>query len=243
MCNDSPSDYVKLTRLKNSVLLFSLGLCAVFLFGCASRPKQIEAGEIETSISRPGYGLLFGSYCRPDPKNRFAHETISFRNIDTNAKYRIGIHTLPFVPLKFDYIEPSEAGSLFTFSLPAGEYEIYNFEVVQDTIAGPVTHYPMRKFSVRFSVEAGKACYLGSIQIFRHSGRFKFAVTGGVQFVMRENPERDHNLLRSKYPGIEWIIADSYPQNPPDLEMFRVIRRTAESSSTQKPSNPTKRQL
>lgn len=218
--------------MKISLYLFVIALGAVLSPGCTSRPKQIEPGKIPSLVSQPGYGLLFGSYSRPDPKSRFTQETVRFRNLDTNKKYKIGIHRMPFIPLEFDYVEESEAGNLFTFSLPAGEYEIFDFQAVQDTIAGPVSHHPMRKFSIRFTVEAGNACYLGSIQILRRSGTFKFAMTDGVQFVMRSNLERDEGLLHSKYPELEWSIADVYPQDPPDLEMFRVIKPNAKTSGS-----------
>jgi hypothetical protein len=199
-------------------------LVTLALFGCASQPKQLAESDIGTAQDA-GHGILFGTYSRPDPASRFGEEAILFRKVGERETHKIGIRTLPFSQLTFDYTEKSEAGSLFAFSLPPGDYEIFDCYVVQDTIAGPYTHRPPQSFSIRFSVEPGKACYLGSILVVRHSGSFKIAMKGGVEFILRDKLKHDQQLFRKRYPEVQLDYADAYPMDPPQLEFFRVEPR------------------
>jgi len=195
----------------------------LLLSGCATRTVQIEPKRVANL--KPGYGLLVGTYSRADPKERFDSETVEFRKTTGGRFYHIGIDTLPMVPLKFDFQDAFTSGMLFVMALPAGDYEITGFSVVDSTWGGQVTYYPRTKFSIPFSVAEGKVNYLGEILMDRIHGPSLLGLRSSesVHFDISNKIERDRALFHEKYPNVslswEVVVPRAGHSNP----YFRII--------------------
>jgi hypothetical protein len=209
-------------------------LCTAAHADAAAKPRQVTATQIERMPK--DHGVLFGTYTRLSPSVRFGSESVFFRRVGTRKKHRIGVGTLPFGRLTFDFEEPREVGSLFSFVLPAGDYEIVHFEATQESLAGPITHASLRPISVPFRIEAGKANYLGSIRIARNSGTFRIATHGGVSFRMSHRLERDTHLFAELVPGHELETVDAYPPPTPPGGGFTVRAKRTPTESSDSPA-------
>lgn len=99
-----------------------------------------------------------------------------------------------------DYESPAEAGVVLVETLPAAEYEIFNFEIFSD--AGLVkNNYSSRKpFSIPFKVAAGKTTYLGNYQANRIIGKNIFGdpLPNGAVFAVTNRADDDIRLSRGK---------------------------------------------
>ncbi|RZI40017.1 hypothetical protein EGT07_25505 [Herbaspirillum sp. HC18] len=56
-------------------------------------------------------------------------------------------------------------GRLVALRLPAGEYEFYTWKLVEQNAYGEMEYGPRQAFSYRFSVQPGKAAYLGRLRL------------------------------------------------------------------------------
>ncbi|BET68440.1 hypothetical protein ASA1KI_33580 [Opitutales bacterium ASA1] len=210
-------------------------VCTASHVDAAAKPRQVTATQIERMSK--DHGVLFGTYTRASPSVRFGSESVFFRQAGSRKTHRIGVGTLPFGRLTFDFEEPREVGSLFSFVLPAGDYEIVHFEATQESLAGPITHAPLRPISVPFRIEAGKANYLGSIQIVRSSGTFRIATSGGVSFWMSHRLERDTRLFTEIVAGHQLETVDAYPAPTPRGGGFTVRAKRTPTESSDSPES------
>jgi hypothetical protein len=182
-----------------SVLLL---VCLALVAGCSTQPAQISQDEL-THIPA-GHGLLVASYARPSPTERFSIESVYYRKRGQKTGGEIGINVLPYLPLTFDFQEPESSGSLFIASLPSGDYEFYSFYVEHTIFGGQAYLRPAHEFSVPFKVEAGKACYIGELKMFRL--RMPNRVLGmpikpdNVRLELSDQSGRDLALFKKKYP-------------------------------------------
>lgn len=102
-------------------------------------------------------------------------------------------------------------GSLFALALKPGDYEIFYMRLQ----SGGSQIWSKREFSVPFSIEAGKAFYIGD---FRSSCLSRSLERGQCHFLYDNRFERDEPLLRKKFPHLPDIkelriedFSDAYP--------------------------------
>lgn len=187
-------------------LIFLSISCVCLFTGCATQPTQ--ATKESLSAAPATNGILFGTYARSAPDERFGTESVYLRKIGQRKWKEIGINTLPLVPLAFDYKDDGSYGSLFVMTLPAGNYEIYDFAMIQQVFGGSITHSPSRPFSVPFSVIEGKMCYLGELKMDRLEAKKFLGLPGSdnVRFELSDQSKRDIALLKNKYPEVQLPI-------------------------------------
>lgn len=176
--------------------------CLALLAGCSTQPAQISKEELMHLPA--GNGLLIATYARPSPTERFSIENVYYRKLGQKTGGEIGINVLPYLPLAFDFQEPGSCGSLFIASLPAGDYEFYSFYVEHTVFGGQAYLRPAYEFSTPFKVEAGKACYIGELKMFRL--RMPNRLLGmpikpdNVRLELSDQSSRDLALFKKKYP-------------------------------------------
>ncbi len=177
-------------------------LLALAFGGCASKPNQVSAESLSNAPA--DNGILVASYARPSPNERFSTENVLFRKKGQRRWREIGINTLPLVPLKFDFQNEDSCGSLYVVSLPAGDYEIYDFSVIQSVFGGTIMHSPSSPFSIPFTVGAGKISYLGELKIDRIEAAKFLGLPGSdqVRFDLSDQNARDIAILHGKYPEL-----------------------------------------
>lgn len=112
---------------------------------------------------------------------------------------------------KFDYEKPNEVGVAVILSLPAGKYEIYNFDVFYNAGTIQKNFSSKRPFSIPFEVKPGITAYLGNYQANGISGKnvFGMAVSAGAIFIVEDRTAVDIGIA-SKKDGSLFQKVESY---------------------------------
>lgn len=175
--------------------LFTLFL-TVLVVGCVSSPERIsetysgpDAGQVALGIGA-AQGTTYQSY------------TLLFRRTDGSGK--VGRFTYfqdnIFSSQKRDYDTPTESGVVLLSSLPAGRYEIYDFDVFMNGGRYRQNFRSRAEFSIPFVVQPGKAVYLGNYQANGVRGRniVGIPITAGAFFVVEDRLQQDVQLARAR---------------------------------------------
>jgi len=202
-------------------LLISLILMSM-LAGCATQPSQATKEELSKLPS--SHGVMVASYARSSPSERFSNEAVYFRKVGSRKRKEIGIHTMFMAPLNFDFKNNESCGSLVVMSLPEGDYEMYDYAVIQDVFGGTITHTPRSPFSIPFKVLAGKISYFGELKINRIHGTKFLGISGNdsVQFEISDQSKRDLAILRQKYPDLGYPVSLVKPSRECSTPFFRI---------------------
>lgn len=145
--------------------------------------------------------------------------TLLFRNVRSSAEsvgaaakgYFVFCQTNVFCGGKFDYEKPNEVGVVLIASLPAGSYEIYNFDVFYNAGTVQKNFSSKRPFSIPFEVKPGTTAYLGNYQANGISGKnvFGMAVPAGAIFIVEDRTAVDVGIA-SKKDGSLFRRVESY---------------------------------
>lgn len=96
-----------------------------------------------------------------------------------------------------DVIESGRAsGRLAALRLPAGDYELYDWTLVVPNQYGGNEFTPKRAFGYRFKIEAGRATYLGNVDL-RMTEQDTYNIT------VENKARRDIALLAKKLPSMK----------------------------------------
>ena len=134
-------------------------------------------GSLYTANERAYDGNMF--FYTKDGKYVSRADAVSFRN-------------------KYDFKKNGNRGSLFTISLPSGEYEIRNFEntfMVTNTNFIPAK--PMTKKLLSFKITKNNPTYIGSYTIY---GGFKTKLKATLK--INNDMAHDTKYLHQKFPNI-----------------------------------------
>jgi hypothetical protein len=85
--------------------------------------------------------------------------------------------------------------SLAVLRLPPGEYEVHGWKAVLPSRYGSDVLTPSRARAYRFRVEAGKAVYVGNIEL-------ELAATDSARISVRDEAARDLVLLKKRLPSL-----------------------------------------
>ncbi len=91
-------------------------------------------------------------------------------------------------------------GRLVALRLPAGEYEFYTWKIVEQNAYGEMEYGPRQTFSYRFSVQSGKAAYLGRLRLQLDEGT-------PYNLSIEDMSDVDLTAFRNKYPSIAFEAA------------------------------------
>ena len=165
-----------------------------------------EKGVIVISVRRPFYGLAL-----PTPTYRLRSTEQTFISILAhNSK-----SATPFNESGLGFVE--------TLELPAGSYEIYNWQLFFNLGLSQWYERATVTVSIPFRVEAGKLNYLGEIALDNYV--FKF----------RDMRERDLKIAFGNYPFLEKAELVYYP---PSCTEPCIVRGTKRDQTIQIPIIP-----
>ena len=177
--------------------LFALLLIAL-LMGCASSPDRMleaysgpDAGQVAIGIGA-AHGAQYQSY------------TLLFRRTDGSGAGKVGRLTYfqdnIFSSQKRDYDTPTESGVVLLSSLPAGTYEIFDFDIFMNGGMYRQNFKSKVGFSIPFIVRPGRAVYLGNYQANAIWGRnmVGIPITAGAFFVVEDRLQQDVELARAR---------------------------------------------
>lgn len=102
-------------------------------------------------------------------------------------------------------------GAVIMKELPAGEWEVNTFRLETH---GRWRWWPVREFSIPFTIRPGRATYIGSYQPVGHMYKnwLGLELVGGASFVVTDQSARDIPIAQAKKPGL----------GPVDIEVFDV---------------------
>ncbi len=123
--------------------------------------------------------------------------TLQYKNMDNHMDGAIMTSTIHD---KMDFTQPK--GRLMVSELPVGKYHIYQWQTDVDGF-----HYTSPLLSIPFTIEQGKAIYIGSLNI--NTKIIYPFMKVEYEHMIKDKSERDIALLKKKYPKL-------------DLENFKV---------------------
>jgi len=118
-----------------------------------------------------------------------------------------------FYAKKPDYGNQSEEGVVLVQSLPAAEYEIFNFDIFFNAGTVQKNFSSREPFSIPFTVEVGKTTYLGNYQANGIIGKniFGISLPAGAVFAITN---RAHDDLRMAHGKDALISTDAKDETP-----------------------------
>ncbi len=234
-------------------VLLTLTGCETFDYRNPLTDKQAAVYELGQSNE----GFLVGSFtyqgANPnkiakvfqDPeKFNYSSYSLSFQSLnDEKLLGSISIPTSRFLGRKnADPYFKLEAGRgyVFVIPLPPGDYEFRDF-LLSHKGGYATTYWSAReKFSIPFTIESGKAIYIGEVKVIHLFAKNLFGISvpdGGV-FVGSDQSERDIPLLKKSYPFLDpveiefSVIAESL------ATVFDVEKISDESEIETPPEDP-----
>lgn len=191
-------------RLEAYFLMLALSL---LLGGCMAMPVYKQRPVLDPTLTQAtldsGKGIIVGSVLRSEAST----STIYIRDKSGNER-KIFIWGDPGVAA-YNKLDDFSGGSIFAWSVPPGEYEIYDMELYFNYGTSTKTITPKRKFSIPFHVRASEIVYIGELNVYTLIGKAFFGNSTAVGAVLLQSDKwpRDGLLYASKYPSIDWAKA------------------------------------
>ena len=180
----------------------------VALVGCASgplEPEHLPGQELE-----PGSGLLVGSFARDPSEHEYYSQRFYYESKTTRERFEI--HSQWGFDIfggqaKDDFKVGDSHGIVFAHELPGGAYHYTNFSIY-DAGGGFYQQYWRSKepYSIPFEIVPGKVNYAGEIRLVPRVGKNIFGITipAGGTWEIRDRRARDIELLRARFPDLNW---------------------------------------
>jgi hypothetical protein len=185
----------------------------LIFYGCASIPTDYSGPDSGTVViglgatsETPNFSYSFLFRKRPTMPDEKSSGGMGKFEFSTRAMYQ---KRTP------DYKSWVDSGFVLVHSLPAGEYEIYNVNLVYNagTVMGKVLSLKT-PFSIPFSVKPGVTTYLGnyrSNQITGPNNLFGMPVPVGASFVVSNRTADDIAIAKGKSKSEIGEISDATP--------------------------------
>lgn len=150
--------------------------------------------------------LIFGFGAGPGTS--YSSYTLYFRNKATGAVgTQMYLQQTLFTAPSRDFDDSGENGLVAIQRIPAGEYEIYNFNAYLNGGLMQSNFKSREDFSIPFTISPGKATYIGDFTANKITGKnlFGMTVSGGVYFVLSDKQSRDIPIAKRKVPDLGTI--------------------------------------
>lgn len=181
----------------------------LFVTGCGMMPSVLmPVGQAMPAA--PGQGVVIVSVTENGFFNTDAtgvipwHPQVWFRGVGAQERHSFPGYreAVQLTPISADI--PNVLGKLAVLQLPAGDYDVSDWYVVQRDGIVSNTYKPNQTFSMPFHVEAGKAIYLGDIAFKFLEGGNVFGVTAlsGIELKVLDAFDRDVPLFKTLYPSL-----------------------------------------
>lgn len=225
---------------------WAMALCALSLAGCAQyqgkpiTPSAVDRDAETAPALAPNQGLVAFSMASDPYRASWALfgdgesdpgyiVTLQVENIATGARYqfRENSNFVAMLTLGLANSDDFEMGSVYTHTLPEGDYRITNFRVYFNNGSVEKTWVGRAEFSIPFQVAAEGRHYIGEWRCLPRKAEniFGMAIVGGCAFAVSDEFERDAPLLKAKFPSIDWsaLTNDTMRSGdaPPTFVTFR----------------------
>lgn len=174
--------------------LLALSVASYMLAGCATssiapdyklasdQKTGLVTGAITYDGSMSGYRVLYRSLDAKGPHGF----------IETGSGDAVGL----LFASRSDAKALGSPGEVFAIGLPAGDYEVYGWQIR----SGAATVNSNAPFSIQFRVVAGAILYIGDFH-FVQKARMGLTVTG-AELAQIDHQDRDLPIVRQKYAAI-----------------------------------------
>ena len=187
-------------NIKRLNILFWISIC---MLGCAVNTKNYipanyvgdDAGHIVISLGA-------------STETKYNSYKLFIRKIDKSLNSGVAylVNNI-FKPMKKDFVDNDSHGIVVSYAMPAGDYEIYNFDVFNNLGLIQTNYSAKEDFSIPFSIKPKQTTYLGEYIAYSIGGS-----TGGVIFIVKNEMPRDIRIAKRKLPDlfVENVV-DSVP--------------------------------
>lgn len=154
------------------------------------------------------------------PETRYARYVLKFRKVDKTAAGELRyVQENTQDASHRDFDDQTENGLVHVLDLPPGEYEIYNFDIIQDNQAGRKLFKSAADFSIPFRIVSGSATYLGDFTAIGIVAKDVFGATisAGAYFSLADRQARDVPIAHRKVPSIG-EVRSALPKSGAELE-------------------------
>lgn len=171
--------------------VIAVAVLALVLGGCQMNMTKYDGTDA---------GFLVASLAM-DKDSSYYNIEFHFRSRDGAVDdYLFWVNDSATISPPADFHEGNAKGNIATVRLKPGQYEFYNFGIV----APDLTYGPRIAYSIPFTIQSGKATYLGQYLTLSipKKGLFGSEIDGAPYFVISNQQPRDIELAKKKVPEI-----------------------------------------
>ncbi|TQV82135.1 hypothetical protein [Denitrobaculum tricleocarpae] len=194
-------------RLTSNPALFALLLIGFVLSGCAT--KSVDTSFAFTPETETG--LVVGSASSDVKDESWYDGLVKFYYIKTDEIGKLGTKNAGFIyalPPTLPLGAPGDSefsdsdGSVFAIALEPGDYILSRWEI---EVGAYAIIYPVDPAPLPFTVEKGKATYVGNLHMFFRTARNIIGLTSinDGRPAISDRSERDLPLLLERYPNLK----------------------------------------
>ncbi len=185
-------------------LIFSL-LLSLLVTGCATSNYFVPE---EYSVTPDKSAFLTGtiaSKTKGKNSNPNTSSMLLFRKIGSEETAGVVLKKHFMGPTKWDFQERDRDGKVFKLAIDPGDYEIYGVGFYFNNGQVFRKYESKEPFSLPFTLEEGKAYYLGEFLANGLWGKniFGISIPAGGYFEASKNKSRDLELLKTKFPELQ----------------------------------------
>lgn len=175
----------------------------LLLAACNAVYTDVKTAPEANVGSLGGEGIVFLSMVVKDEGLiNYDGFNLSYRNVDTKKVGSLSLYSgMVATNVKVLAFEDGKGkGDVRSLTLPAGNYEFYNYFVN----TGVSEWRAMQDFSIPFTVAAGKAVYLGEVRMLRRFEKILgLKAHAGGRFEIRDMSARDVPLFQSRFKDVD----------------------------------------
>lgn len=201
------SSHSVLYHLVNNPARFAIFLVGLVLSGCAT--KSVDTSFAFTPETETG--LIVGSASSDKKDTSWYDGLVKFYYIKTSEVGQLASKNAGYVyalppTLPLGTPGPSEFsdsdGSVFAIALAPGDYILSRWEI---EVGAYAIIYPVEPVPLPFTVEKGKATYIGNLHMFFRTGRNIIGLPSidDGRPVISDRSERDIPMLLKRYPNLK----------------------------------------
>ncbi|MDQ8186148.1 hypothetical protein [Pelagicoccus sp. SDUM812002] len=214
-------------------------ICLIFLSSCETTQVATEGKFRRTTQAQPGEGYLLFSIVGHgyhekldgeiyDGMSGFRYNSYLFqyRSVETFPRLEeIGIGSVSGLYEEADFAIYGGFGVIACQAIPAGEYEIYGYTLLQSDLPTDRTWHATLSEPITFTVKEGVITYLGSI---RAENKFREAegnvyVPDGVTFSVSEQFYRDNTAGFIKWPYLMSVPHEFQVLSPREAGLLNAV--------------------
>lgn len=176
-------------------------IVALALSGCLSSTSHDLSPALASRKTEPS-GIVVGSIGTPQRDNVYGRLILKMREISQDERVWAFLDRTTLQKTPLDFVEQGVEGAVFAMKLPAGQYEMRNFEFFWNAGFFQKSFEAKQDFSIRFDVRPNEVTYLGEFIGVPLSGKNVFGspVPAGGFWIVTDRHTRDIEVARGRNP-------------------------------------------